>query len=283
MALPIHDGKQTGVDISKWQYDTRYNPILDYQKAKDYGVKFAIIRAGLGEHYTDPRFKEAVAGFRDVGVPVGAYWVFDPNSKVAVNAQLAKFESVIGGMDIKLVRGDFEMEWRGVTLVTNLREGVYRFLLGMQDLADNVGAYTAPWWWNSPIGNRVMAKNPPSTNDPFIRANGWSLWNADYGANNGEVPARMMILPAGWRPGDPGTGEHAGWDIWQFTSRGHIPGIANGVGNVDLNLMRDDLFNEVWGTTPPPPIPVPEPSDLEDRVVALEEVNEAVHAAFHGE
>jgi len=276
MPLPIHEGKQTGIDTSKWQFDIRYTPILDYQKVADYGVKFAICRAGLGEHYVDPRFEESVNGFRTVGIEVGAYWVFDPNVNVGVNDQLRKLWGVIKNMDIELIRGDFEMDWAGISNAVQLRDRVYKFLLGMMDISDNVGAYTAPWWWNGPIGNKVMAKDPPSANDPLIRARGWSLWNADYGVNNGEVPARMAIVPAGWRPGDPGTGDKDGWDIWQFTSRGHIPGIAGGVGNVDLNLMRDDLFEKVWGATEPEPPPVPPPteppppSDVENRVADLE-------------
>ncbi len=82
------------------------------------------------------------------------------------------------------------------------------------------------------------------------------------------MPARMAIVPVGWRPSDAGTGKHKGWDIWQFTSASHIPGISGGVGNVDLNLMRDDVFDKVWGTIEPPP-PSP-PSDLEERVEELE-------------
>ena len=74
--IPTMQDKQSGIDTSKWQFDTRYTPILNYQKAADYGVKFAICRAGLGENYADPRFAESVNGFRSVGIKVGAYWVF---------------------------------------------------------------------------------------------------------------------------------------------------------------------------------------------------------------
>lgn len=267
--IPTFPNTQPGIDISKWQWG---NPI-DFQAVADYGVKFAIVRAGLGEHYKDPFFAPAVEGFRGVDIKVGAYHVFDPFVSVGVDDQLDNFNEVISGKDIKLARGDFELGWAGASTVQQLRDRVYKFLLGMQNLVANTGVYTAPWWWNSPIGSKVMPKDPPSANDPLIRARGWSLWNADYGANNGLIPARMSILPIGWRPSDPGTGENEGWGIWQYSSRGHVPGITRGVGNVDFNIMRDALFNEVWSEVPPPPPPPPPPpsDDHEERITALED------------
>ncbi len=280
MHLPVHEGKQTGIDTSRWQFDTRYTPILDYQAAANAGIKFAIVRIGVGEHYVDPRFEESVDGWRSVGVKVGGYHVFNPNVNVSPQDQINHMRSIIDGHKLKLLRGDFELPWDRVSSVQQLRDGVFRFLMGLRDSAEATGAfvdeqegaYTARWWWSTPIGSRIMPKDPPNDDldNPLIRANGHSLWTADYGANNGHVPARMAIVPVGWRPGDPGTGEHSGWDIWQFTSTGHIDGISGGVGNVDFNLMRDGVFNKVWGETLPDPVPDPIPSDLEERVEELE-------------
>lgn len=264
MTLPKQEGKRSGVDTSKWQFDPRHAPILDYQAAADDGVEFALVRIGVGEHYVDPRFEESVEGWRSVGVKVGGYHVFDPNVRVAPEDQIAHMQSIIKGWKLKVLRGDFELPYTMVSTVVQLRDGVYRFLMGLRDSAEvtgalvdeQEGAYTANWWWSTPIGARIMPKDPPHGNtDPLIRANGHSLWTADYGANNGQVPSRMAIVPVGWRPGDAGTGEHTGWDIWQFTSAGHVAGISGGVGNVDLNLMRDDVFEKVWGDDAPPPPP----------------------------
>jgi GH25 family lysozyme M1 (1,4-beta-N-acetylmuramidase) len=253
-------GTQPGIDISKWQWG---QPI-DFQAVADFGVKFVIIRAGLGENYKDPYFVQSVEGFRGAGVKVGAYHVFDPFVSVSPEDQIEKFADIVDGLSIKLGRGDFELPWSGASTVQQLRDGVYRFSIAMSQVVSNTGKYTAPWWWNSAIGSRVMPKDPPSPDDPLIRANGWSLWNADYGANDGQLPARMAIVPVGWRPSDPGTGEHKGWEIWQFTSRGKIPGIQ---GSVDLNIMRDALFEEVWGEEPPPPPPPPPEEDKLDLIL----------------
>ncbi len=302
MSLPTREGKQTGIDISKWQFDSRYTPMVDYQRAKDDGVKFAIVRAGVGEHYEDEKFREAIEGFQNVDVPVAAYHVFVPHANVGVDDQIAHLKGILAGLGVTVVRGDFELPWKGVVEVTDLRNRVYEYLMRARDLVgtppmvtagreENQGIYTANWWWAGPLNDRVLPKNEPNgLDDPLIRACGHSLWMADYGANTGDVPARMAILPAGWRPGDDGTGQFKGnWSIWQFTSRGSVDGFR---GNVDLNLMRNDVFEDLWGAEPDPdPDPGPPPNgDLKERVIELEATALAhdnilakQHEAFHDE
>ena len=196
------------------------------------------------------------------------YHVFVPHEDVGVDDQIAHVKEIIEGMEIPAIRGDFELPWKGLVQVGNLRNRVYEYLMRMRDLMgtpvpvtagreENQGIYTANWWWADPLHDSVLAKDPPSgDDDPLIRANGHSLWLADYGANTGDVPSRMAILPSGWRPGQAGTGQFSGKrSIWQFTSRGKVPGIH---ADVDLNLMRDETFADLFGTDPPPvddPIP----------------------------
>lgn len=282
MPLPIREGKQTGIDTSRWQFNQAYRPMVNYQAVADYGVAYAIVRAGVGEHYVDPKFVESVEGFREVGIKVLVYHVFDPDDRVGVDDQIENLKDIIAGHEIKVMRGDFELPWDAVSEVENLRDRIYEYLMRARDLVgtppivtagreENQGAYTAQWWWGGPINWRVLPKDPPhGDDDPLIRANGHSLWMADYGANNGDIPSRMAILPAGWRPNDPGTGQFKGqWSIWQFTSRGKVPGIH---ANVDLNLMRDDVFEDLFGEEPPPPpppIPNPDP-ELEQRMTNVE-------------
>ena len=265
MVLPIREGKQTIIDTSRWQFHQAYNPMVDWKQVADYGVRAVIARAGVGEHYVDQHFVDTVEGARQEGLPVMAYHVFDPDDRVSVRDQIAHLADIIGPHEIKAVRGDFELPWDGVSDVTNLRDRVYEYLMRARDLVgtppvvtagreENQGVYTANWWWSGPLNSRVMPKDEPNgLDDPLIRANGHSLWGADYGANSGDVPSRMMALPAGWRPNEPGTGQFKGkWSIWQFTSKGKVPGIH---ADVDLNLMRDEVFEDLFGVEPPPPPP----------------------------
>ena len=56
----------TGIDVSKHQ------GVIDWQKVKAEGIKFAIIRAGYGmyENQVDSRFMENMAGAKAAGIPV---------------------------------------------------------------------------------------------------------------------------------------------------------------------------------------------------------------------
>ena len=275
MTLPIREGKQTGIDTSRWQFNQAFTPMVDWQQVADYGVRFVIVRAGVGEEYVDLHFVDSVEGARQAGMEVVAYHVFDPDAKVGVDDQVAHLKDIIAGHEISAVRGDFELPWAGVSTVVQLRDRIYEYLMRARDLVgtppmvtagreENQGAYTAQWWWQGPLNSRVLPKDPPhGLDDPLIRANGHSLWMADYGANNGDVPSRMAILPAGWRPNDDGDGQFKGkWSIWQFTSRGKVPGIH---ANVDLNLMRDEVYEDLFGVeVPDPPDPIPNPDPIPD-------------------
>ena len=56
-----------GVDVSEWQGN------INWSHVKTDGVKFAIIRAGIG-HRVDDQFANNYAGCKSNSVPVGAYW-----------------------------------------------------------------------------------------------------------------------------------------------------------------------------------------------------------------
>ncbi len=56
-----------GIDVSTFQ------GLIDWEKVKDDGVKFAIIRGGYGRSEVDERFKENYKNARKAGVPIGVY------------------------------------------------------------------------------------------------------------------------------------------------------------------------------------------------------------------
>lgn len=55
------------IDVSEWQGQ------IDWQKVRDSGVKFAIIRAGLGNSI-DKRAKENAVNAHKAGIHIGFYW-----------------------------------------------------------------------------------------------------------------------------------------------------------------------------------------------------------------
>ena len=58
-----------GIDVSAWQGD------IDFAKVAP-NIDFAVIRAGFGRLVSqeDVKFKRNYQGFKDAGVPIGAYW-----------------------------------------------------------------------------------------------------------------------------------------------------------------------------------------------------------------
>ena len=56
-----------GIDVSEWQGN------INWSHVKTDGVKFAIIRAGIG-HRVDDQFANNYAGCKSNGIPCGVYW-----------------------------------------------------------------------------------------------------------------------------------------------------------------------------------------------------------------
>lgn len=62
-----------GIDVSKWQGE------IDWQKVKESGIEFAIIRMGYQKDYDadfaiDPYFEQNMEGAKNAGIPVGLYF-----------------------------------------------------------------------------------------------------------------------------------------------------------------------------------------------------------------
>ncbi len=87
-----------GIDVSKWQGE------IDWEKVKNAGAEFAIIRMGYqtdydGENVIDPYFIANIEGAKRVGLPVGVYYYsYAKNVKQAieqaewVNKQLSEYQ-----------------------------------------------------------------------------------------------------------------------------------------------------------------------------------------------
>lgn len=88
------------------------------------------------------------------------------------------------------------------------------------------------------------------------------LYVASYGADDGTLPAGSPLI------------EHwAGWDIWQYTSKGHAAGIG---GAIDLDYARAGVF----GVPAPKPAPAPAPRTKRYTVVSGDTLG-AIATRFH--
>ena len=71
---------EIGIDISEWQGD------VDFNKLKEEGVEFVILRVGStkgidGDYFVDKRFKEYIEKANDADIPVGIYFYSYANSR----------------------------------------------------------------------------------------------------------------------------------------------------------------------------------------------------------
>src|SRR3990167_8078405 len=82
-----------GIDVSYYQSGDPDKPIpMNWNKAKDAGVQFAIVRAGsinniTGVCYEDYQFRNNVANLALVDIPYALYWYFRPNHSTVKQAE----------------------------------------------------------------------------------------------------------------------------------------------------------------------------------------------------
>lgn len=191
-----------GIDVSKWQKE------IDWDKVKNEGVDFAIIRCGYrgsvtGSLVEDPYFEQNIKGARAAGIKVGVYFFTQ-----AVNEVEAVEEA---SMVISLVR-DYELQYpvfidtegaggngRADSLNVEERTAVCEaFCTTVKNAGLEAGVYTSRNWYN----NKLTVSTLES----------YAIWLAEY---------RSVPLYQGY------------YQMWQYTSKGKINGIN---GNVDLNV-----------------------------------------------
>lgn len=191
-----------GIDVSKWQKE------IDWDKVKNEGVDFAIIRCGYrgsvtGSLVEDPYFEQNIKGARAAGIKVGVYFFTQ-----AVNEVEAVEEA---SMVISLVR-DYELQYpvfidtegaggngRADSLNVEERTAVCEaFCTTVKNAGLEAGVYASRNWYN----NKLTVSTLES----------YAIWLAEY---------RSVPLYQGY------------YQMWQYTSKGKINGIN---GNVDLNV-----------------------------------------------
>ncbi len=207
-----------GVDVSRWQHG--YRNELSFKKLRKSGVRFAIIKASDGNKSEDRHarkwFKQDRPAARRARLVVGTYHYGRPTSNVEMLESDAREEarqaaSRLGkyvhgylptALDLEKVPANLTPEQVSVWALTWLQ--TYEQLTGRQPML-----YSYRYFIDTKI-----AATPPLTNYP--------LWFAHYGVKQGERPAPI----ARWPESAP--------TIWQFSSRGRLPG--SGSTNIDLNI-----------------------------------------------
>lgn len=194
-----------GIDVSKW------NGEIDWDKVKNAGVEFAIIRAGYrgsvtGSLVEDPYFHANMKGAAASGIPVGVYFFTQAVNEVEAveeaSAVLRLVEEYKLTYPIYIDSEGAGGEGRADGLDAETRTLVCEaFCRTVSNAGYETGVYASRNWLNH---NLYMD-----------RLQQYQTWLAEY---------RSVPLYQGY------------YQMWQYTSKGKINGIK---GNVDINIRYE--------------------------------------------
>ena len=188
-----------GIDVSKWQGN------IDWNQVKT-SASFAIIRAGFrgsstGALAEDPKAGANIKGAKEAGLKVGLYFY-----SIAMNEAQAVEEASLavaiannyGGVSLPIYIDMEDSKQKGLS--TAERDAiVMAFCRTVQSAGYSAGVYANKNWMTNYL--------TPSSYPGNI-----SIWIARYNDT---------------------LGYDGRYDIWQYTSKGSVPGIN---GNVDMNI-----------------------------------------------
>ena len=201
-----------GIDVSE------HNGKIDWEKVKNDGIDFAIIRCGYGqdmESQDDDYWEANVEACEALGIPYGVYLYSYADTLEKAQSEAQHVLRLLKGHDpaypvyydlednITLELSD-SMKTQIATTFCNI----------ITDNGYETGVYSSLYWWNDYLTDPVF--------------NNWSRWVAQ------------------WNPTCDYQGEY---DLWQCSSTGQVDGIN---GNVDLNFLIDNGANTTPGVTEEP-------------------------------
>ena len=226
-------GIQHGIDVSY------HNGNLDWSVIKSAGVDFAILRAayrGYGDEGTlvrDSKFAEYIRGAQSYGIPVGAY-IYSQAITTAEAVQEANYILNIVknySLDLPIVfdyefspssSGRLNVAWKeGELNKTKMTDITLAFCNTIKSAGYDVMVYANKTFLNKNIDHEV------------IEDAGYEIWLAHYTKSTDY------------------TGDYR---IWQYTSTGRIPGIADKVfdcnfmysGDISSSVRISDIPNQVY-------------------------------------
>lgn len=181
--------RMKGLDVSQWQGK------IDFEKVRDAGIEFVILRAGYGykSSQIDKQFVSNYKKATEAGIPVGAYWY-----SYAHNADEAKLEAqacmeVLGDRKFEFpIAYDFEESYQMKYSKSKICSIICAFCeeLEANGYYCSVYSYASAFTWN--INQTVKDRY-----DAFV---------AHYGVS---------------KPGYKGP-----YGVWQYSSTGRVDGIS---------------------------------------------------------
>lgn len=193
----------TIIDISKWQGQVDFDRLKFNVAAGE--ILSVIVRVGLGGsgRTVDHRAHRNLTEAKRVGLPVGLYW-YAPEPL----ASFKQIDNIVEKLEdfARLYKPEYPLflDVEGEQNWQSLERPLNYFITQMT----NRGMYPGLYGSEQVLYKRVNMENIASNLN-------WARWVAKYSSKE----------PA------------CDWDIWQYTSKGKIPGIS---GNVDKNRCQKD-------------------------------------------
>ena len=216
-----------GIDVSV------HNGKIDWQKVKNAGIDFAILRAGYGRlaSQKDEKFEQNYSSAKAAGIPIGAYWYSYAMSEDEARLEADVFLSIIKGKQFEFpVYYDVEEQ--------------KQFALGKEKVSAIMRAFL----------ERVEASGY------FV-----GLYGSASSLNthtSDDIKSRYTIWLAHWVNQ---TSYGGAYGIWQHSEKGRVDGIN---GNVDLDIGYKDFPTIIkgkglngWDKAEPTSTPAPDKPD----------------------
>ncbi|NBI89175.1 hypothetical protein D3Z45_00890 [Lachnospiraceae bacterium] len=191
-----------GIDVSKW------NKEIDWDKVKEAGVEFAIIRVGYrgattGALIEDPYFEANIKGAIRAGIPVGVYFFTQAVNTVEAVEEASMVTALCRDykisypvfIDVEGLGGSGRADGLDVETRTAVSKA---FCATMESAGYRAGVYSSRNWLNDMLDMNELRD--------------YVVWLAEY---------RDVPIYQGY------------YHMWQYTSKGSVDGIE---GNVDFNL-----------------------------------------------
>lgn len=205
------DNARLGIDVSKW------NKEIDWEKVKDDGIEFAIIRCGYrgassGALVLDPMYKRNIEGAIEAGIPVGVYFFTQALDEVEAVEEASMVISLIEDYDVDYpVFLDSESaggRGRADALEAGERTKIHKaFLETIASAGYETGIYASRNWLNDELDMTEVSE--------------YRTWLAEYA----DIPVYDKY-----------------YHMWQYTSKGSVDGIET---RVDLNLCYMNIDTSI--------------------------------------
>ena len=193
-----------GIDVSSYQGN------IDWKQVKESGIQFAILRSTLKSGKPDSKFIEYIKGCDDNKIDVSVYKYSYALTENQAITEANTVISLLNGRKCKIWldledESQIQLGKSGILKIANA------FIKTCENKGYSVGIYCNLDWIKNYIDDSLKK---------------YDLWIARYGKNSGQLEEKYK----------PNVNEK----IWQYSSRGKIPGIN---GDVDLNILYSDSIN----------------------------------------